>query len=375
MFENARSLFDIPSDVTYLNCAAQSPHTLAAKVGGEAGIAIKSNPWTLDPEFWNRNSDELRNLFAQLIGATGSDIALVPSTAYGVATAAANLPLKKGQDIVLIEGQYPSNVIAWEKLATDKGGVIKEVARPDDYNWTPWVIEAITDQTAIVTLPPCHWMDGSKLDLVAIGARCRQVGAALVIDATQVVGAMELDIDAIEPDFLIASGYKWLLNPIGSAYLYAAPKQQEGKAIEHSTFNCLNRDPVSGTYAAKKGAQRYDMGGRNNFVLQSMALKSLQQINEWGPGNIQRQLTPLTDLVAAQAEERGWKVPGKNNRVGHIIGITFPEGRPENAQKRLAAENIFVSERGTGLRVSPYLYNTKNDIERFFEVMDKIIKG
>ncbi len=373
MFKHARSLFDIPSDISYLNCAAQSPLLHATKVGGDAGIAIKSHPWTLDPEVWDRGADELRNFFAELIGAKGQDIALIPSTAYGVATAAANLSLEKGQNIVLLEGQFPSNVIAWENMAVENEGEIAEVSRPDDYDWTPHVLKAITEQTAIAALPPCHWTDGSKLDLIAIGARCREVGAALVVDATQAVGAMELDVDAIQPDFLMASGYKWLLSSIGSAYLYAAPKRQKGRAIEQSMFNCVGRDSVSGLYTAKKDALRYDMGGRNNFILQSMALKSLRQINEWGPGNIQRQLTPLTDLVAELALDRGWRVPGKDNRIGHIIGITFPNGRSANLQKKLASENVFVSERGEGLRISPYLYNNRKDIEKFFEVMDSLV--
>ena len=373
MIDNVKSLFDISSDICYLNCAAQSPMLKSAKIAGNAGLAIKSNPWTLDPDFWNERSGELRALLAQMISAQTNDIALIPSTAYGVATAAKNLSLNKGQNIVLLEGQFPSNVIAWEQKANACGGELSVVKRPDDYDWTPHVLEAITDKTAIVTLPPCHWTDGSQIDLVAVGDRCRDKGAALVIDATQAVGAMTIDVTAIQPDFLICSSYKWLLSPVGSAFLYAAPKWQEGESIEYNKFNCDDPDSSFGMHQPKAGALRYEMGGRNNFILLSMALESATQVSKWGAEGVQETLRPMTNLVAEMAGDRGWKVPIGENRVAHIIGISFPNQKIENLAKKLATENVFVSERGEGIRVSPYLYNSKDDIKQLFSALDRFV--
>ncbi|WP_085908618.1 aminotransferase class V-fold PLP-dependent enzyme [Kiloniella majae] len=373
MIDNAKSLFDIPSDICYLNCAAQSPMLKSAKTAGDSGLAIKSNPWTLDPGFWDDRSGELRSLLAQMIAAQRNDIALIPSTAYGVATAAKNLQLDRGQDIVLLEGQFPSNVIAWEQKAHACGGDLNIVARPVDYDWTPHVLEAISEKTAIVTLPPCHWTDGSKIDLVAVGERCRDKGAALVIDATQAIGAMTIDVKAIQPDFLICSSYKWLLSPVGSAFLYAAPKWQAGEAIEYNKFNCDDLDPSVGMHLPKSGALRFDMGGRNNFILLSMALESAKQVSKWGADEVQKTLRPLTDLVADMAQERGWAVPVGDKRVGHIIGISFPNQKIENLAKKLATENVFISERGAGIRVSPYLYNSEDDIKQLFSALERFV--
>ncbi|MFD2207805.1 aminotransferase class V-fold PLP-dependent enzyme [Kiloniella antarctica] len=373
MLNNVKSLFDIPSDVCYLNCAAQSPMLKSAKQAGDKGLDIKLHPWTLDPDFWGKCADDLRGLLANMISADAKDIALIPSTAYGVATAAQNLKLESGQDIVLLEGQFPSNVIAWEKKAKENGGSLNIVSRPADYNWTPHILDAITNKTGIVTLPACHWTDGSKIDLVAVGEHCRRFGAALVVDATQAIGAMSIDVRAIQPDFLICSSYKWLLSPVGSAFLYASSIHHEGKAIELSKFNCDDVDPVKGIYTPKSGAYRYEMGGRNVFTHLPMALESARQISQWGVTNIQKTLRPLTDLVGDMALERGWQAPVGENRVGHIIGLTFPNDHPENLQKNLAENNVFVSERGAGIRVSPYLYNDERDVLRFFEVMDRLL--
>ncbi|WP_120496344.1 aminotransferase class V-fold PLP-dependent enzyme [Kiloniella sp. EL199] len=373
MIDNVKSLFDIPSDICFLNCAAQSPMLKSTRIAGDAGLAIKANPWTLNPDFWDARSNELREILARMISVQANDVALIPSTAYGVATAAKNLSLDKGQDIVLLEGQFLSNVIAWEQKALACGGELNVVKRPVDYDWTPHVLEAISEKTAIVALPPCHWTDGSKIDLVTVGKRCRDKGAALVVDATQAVGAMTIDIRAIQPDFLICSSYKWLLSPVGSAFLYAAPKWQEGEAIEHCKFNCDDVDPSSGMHLPKVGALRFDMGGRNNFILLSMALEAAKQVSKWGPDEIQKTLRPMTDLVAEMAVKRGWKVPVGENRIGHIIGISFPNQKIDNLAKKLAAESVFVSERGAGIRVSPYLYNNADDIKQLFGALDRFV--
>ena len=98
--------------------------------------------------------------------------------------------------------------------------MLKTIRRPPDNDWTAAVIDAIDHQIAIAALPNCHWTDGTLLDLVKIGARCRQVGAALVVDGTQSLGAMPFSVAAVQPDFLITTAHKWLLGPysLGLAY-------------------------------------------------------------------------------------------------------------------------------------------------------------
>src|SRR3546814_7122620 len=89
-------------------------------------------------------------------------------------------------------------------------------------------------RTRIVALPHCHWTDGGLLDLAAIRAACTSVGAALVIDATQSLGALPFDVAALDPDFLVAGGYKWLLGPYSFGYLYVAKRWQQAMPIEQN---------------------------------------------------------------------------------------------------------------------------------------------
>ena len=100
--------------------------------------------------------ETVRELFASLNCSIAADIAITPSTAYGIATAANNLPLSRGQNIVVLHEQFPSNVYAWRELSKANGGVVLVVERPFNNDWTTAVLETLNAQTAIVTLPQCH---------------------------------------------------------------------------------------------------------------------------------------------------------------------------------------------------------------------------
>ncbi|MDD9877192.1 MAG: aminotransferase class V-fold PLP-dependent enzyme [Magnetovibrio sp.] len=373
---NQRHLFDIEDGVTYLNCASHAPLLKAVYEAGQIGLRRKYHPWTIDNAETPAEAERLRGLFAGLIGAEADDVAIVNSTSYGIAVAARNLDIAAGQTIVVIEDQFPSNLFSWRSLAEAAGAALKVVPRPADGDWTPGVLEAIDAATAIAALPPCHWSDGSRLDLAAIGARCREAGAALVIDATQVAGAMALDVAEIQPDFLVSSAYKWLLCPYTLGFLYAAPHRQRGVPLEQHRWNMAGVQAEATEVAYPEdfapGAKRYDMGERNNFINMPMAVAALEQLSAWTPAAIQETLAPLTDRAAALAAERGWAVPAQ--RVGHFIGIRPPEPPPGDIGARLKQEGIHISLRGgDALRISPHLFNDAADIERTFTALDRLL--
>ena len=176
-----RDLFDIPDDVAYLNCGYMSPLMKRVREAAVDGLSRKAHPWEIVPGDFFTGSDALRAAFARLINARADDIAIVPAVSYGVSTAASNLPLSPGQYVIVVEDQFPSNVYPWRERAREAGARVRTVPRPPGGRWTPAVLDAVDGDTAIVALPHCHWTDGTLIDLVAVGSRCREVGAALVV--------------------------------------------------------------------------------------------------------------------------------------------------------------------------------------------------
>src|ERR1035438_5934443 len=244
--EPVRDLFEIPDDITYLNCASMAPQLRCVTEAGLRAVRTKASPWNLSATEWLSGCEELRALAARVMGTDSDSVALVPAASYGIATAAANLPLLPGQTIVLLHQQFPSNVYAWYELAKKNGGRVVVAQRKPGMDWTEALMRAIDDNTAIVAVPQCHWTDGSKVDLERVGQRGRAVGAGLVIDASQSLGASPLNLERVQPDFLTAVGYKWLLGPYGLGYLYVAPKWREsGVPLEQSWIARAGSDDFS----------------------------------------------------------------------------------------------------------------------------------
>lgn len=372
--QGARQLFDIPEDITYLNCANMAPQLRSITDAGINAVRAKASPWKLSAPEWFSGAEELRVLAAQVLGTEPDGIALVPAASYGVAAAAANLPLSSCQTIVLLDQEFPSNVYAWRELAKKKGGRVIHVQRGNGMTWTEALEEAIDRKTAIVAIPQCHWTDGSRVDLERIGERARAVGAGLVIDASQSLGACLLDLGRVQPDFLVAVGYKWLLGPYGLGYLYVAPRWREsGIPLEQSWLTRAGSEDFSRLVEYKDeyrpGARRFDMGEFPQFVLAPMATVALQQILAWGVAHIQQALLSLTEKIAQLATEDGYSVLPRDERCAHMIGIRHPAGTPPGLAMLLKEARVFVSIRGDSIRIAPHLYNDLEDVERLFEVL------
>jgi selenocysteine lyase/cysteine desulfurase len=373
-----RHLFDLPDEVVYLNCAYMSPLLKRAVELGAAALARKCRPWTIRPEDFFTESERARGLFARLLGASIDDIAIVPAASYGLAVAAANLPVAAGEHILVLAEQFPSNVYVWRELARRAGAELVTVERPADGDWTAAVLARLDQRIAIAALPHCHWTDGGLLDLAAIGRRCREVASALVLDVTQSLGALPLDLAAVRPDFVACPGYKWLLGPYSLGYLYVAPRHQGGRPLEHNWIAREASEDFAGLVDYREryqpGARRFDVGERSNFALLPVSVAALEQLLDWGVAAIAATLGAMTAEIAARAKaELGLTSAPAHLRAGHFLGLRVPAGMPPGLPERLAREQIHVSLRGDSLRVTPHLYNRRADVERLLEVLRAVL--
>ncbi|HSE52121.1 MAG TPA: aminotransferase class V-fold PLP-dependent enzyme [Gemmatimonadales bacterium] len=371
-----RGLFDIPADITYLNCGYMSPLSLAVREAGRNAVERKGRPWQITPADFFESVETPRALFAGLLGATADDIALIPSASYGMAIAALNLPLRAGQRVLLLEEEFPSTFYAWQERTRAVGAELVRLPRPADDDWTRVVLEAIDQRTAAAALPNCHWTDGGLLDLVRIRDALDTVGAALVLDVTQSLGALPLDLTRVRPDFLVVACYKWLLGPYSTGFLYVAPRWQAGRPLEYSWMSREGSEDFSRLVqyhdGFRPGARRYDMGEPSNFALMPMVSEALRQIQDWTIPVIQRELAEYCAAIVRAVEPLGWKAVAPDRRAGHYLGLRHAEGIPGGLGGQLAAEGIFVSVRGPSLRITPHLYNDAADRERLVEALGRL---
>jgi selenocysteine lyase/cysteine desulfurase len=374
MIPDQRSLFDIPDSITYLNCAYTAPLLKASRAAGEEALAAKSAPWRITAAHFFENLEEVRGLFAGLVGSNADHVAIIPAASYGIALAARNLPVSPGQEIVVIQDQFPSNIYSWQRLARDRNGLVHVVARPPDHDWTAAVIDAIGEKTAIAALPNCHWTDGTLLDLPRIANVCRKHGAALVIDGSQSLGALPFSVKDVQPDFLVTTAHKWLMGPYSFGFCYIDPKWQNGVPLEENWLNRAGSEDFSKLVDYRDdyqpGARRFDVGEASNFSLAPIAAASLRQLLAWDVRRIADTLKAKTDRIAQAAEALAFQVPPAKARGPHMIGLTRPQGIPRDLPARLAQAQVYVSIRGRSIRVAPHLYNTAKDLDRFFDVLE-----
>ena len=373
----ARDPFDIPADVAYLNCAYMGALPAGAVEAGTSALRAKAHPWEVIADDFFAPVTELRPKLASVLDGDADGIALTSSVSYGVAVAAHNLPVRSGEQIVVLAEQFPSNVYAWRELARRNGAQVVVVERPSDHDWTAAIDRSVSDRTAIVAVPACHWTDGTVVDLEAVGRQARRVGAALVVDVCQAAGAVPIDVGRIDPDFVVGAVYKWLLGPYSLGYLWAARRHRDGEPIE---FNWITR-AGSEDFAALvdygdeygPGARRFDTGEVSNFVGVAVANAAMDYLADHPPAAVAAHGRSLTTRILDGAAELGFTVAPTAVRSPHLVGVGLPDRLdPITVAAHLAERRIHVSVRGASVRISVHLWNTPDDVDRLLAALAEL---
>ena len=369
IIQSQKHLFDIPEQVAYLNNAYMSPLMHSVVAAMETGISRKVQPWHYTSDEFFTYAEEARDLAGQIYGGPADNIAIVPSASYGLQTAANIVPLSQGQKVLVLEGQFPSNIYTWQDRAQKVGAELVILPTPQDDDWTRVLLTAIDSSTAIVAIPQTHWASGVTINLILIRKALDASGGALVLDLTQSLGAQPFNASEIRPDFAVVATYKWMMGPYSMGFLYVDPKWHDAEPLEHNWMNRAGSEDFTGLTnyqeAFQFGARRFDMGEKSNPAQLLGASAAMRQILEWDVNNIAQTLQSKTDYIVNMLSGNQITPLPCELRATHYLGLRFLEGVPKGLSESLAKDNIFVSVRGPAMRVTPHLYSTERDIERF----------
>jgi selenocysteine lyase/cysteine desulfurase len=383
MLPSQHAAFDIPRDICYLNAASYSPLPIRTLEAGRAAVGRKGRPWTVEPSFLNTQYERARTAAARLVQADPSDIALIPSISYGVATAAKLFAPRRGTRVIVLENDHSSPVLEWRARAEAQGFSVETIKQPDNADWTSAVLESIeradTPPVSLASISSVHWSDGGLIDVDRVGAALRQRGAAFLIDATQSAGVLALDVSRLDPDFVIFPTYKWLVGPYGRAFLYVAKRHQNGIPLEQTAGARRNVRAENAVYFTDldyvPDARRFDMGERDFFISLEMASIGMEMMADWGAEAIKQRLAMLTERIAAGVRNIGVRVADQHLRSPHILSLAFPGGMPAKLVEELASEGVYVAPRLGRMRVSPHVYNDEADADRFVQVLTRKLRS
>ncbi|KGU42813.1 aminotransferase class V-fold PLP-dependent enzyme [Xanthomonas citri] len=354
--------FALPSGVIYLDAASRGPLLRAMQTVAHQAVDAMAAPWRLPFDAWLQQIEALRGLVAALLDGDADAVAMVPSAAHGLATAARNLPVQPGHAVLVLEGQFPSNLLIWQRRCAEAGARLVAVSTAAGGSLTDAVLQAIAETPAlrIASLPHAYWLDGRMLDLDRISAAVHARGAALVLDLSQSLGVLPPDLPRWQPDFVVSVGHKWLLGPMGLAWLWVAPQwRTDGLPIEE---HWIGRDagsswefPAASAPRYRGGARRFDAGGVADPLRIAMATAALQQIDAWQPARIAAALGELTAQwdAALQARRLGsWCTPG---HAPHLTALQPPAAALDAVATALSASGVICTRRHGRLRIAPHL--------------------
>ena len=373
MLGSQRSLFGVPRDICYLNSASYSPLPLRTQEAAREAVGRKGAPWTLDASFANRQHERARSAAARLINADASDIALISSVSFGVATAGKILSIPAGMRVLVLENDHSSPVLEWQTRSASAGFTIETVRQPPDGDWTSAVLAAIERQgaprLALASISSVHWSDGGAIDTEKVGAALKRQGALFLIDATHAVGVIAMDVARLDPDFVIFPTYKWLLGPYGRAFIYIAKRHQNGIPLEQTGFGRRGIHSDAEIYFTDlnyvAGARRFDMGERDHFIAMEMAAIGMEMMAEWGAEAVAGRLKMLTERIAEGLAGTKIRLMDAKFRSPPILSLGFAGGLPGGTIEGLAADGIHVAARLARMRVSPHVFNDEEDADRF----------
>jgi selenocysteine lyase/cysteine desulfurase len=382
MLPSQRASFDIPRDICYLNAASYSPLPIRTLDAGRAAVGRKGRPWTVEASFLNTQYERARTAAARLVQADPSDVALIPSISYGVATAAKLFTPGRGTRVIVLENDHSSPVLEWRARAEAQGFSVETIKQPDNADWTSAVLESIERSGAppvsLASISSVHWSDGGLIDVDKVGAALKQRDAAFLIDATQSAGVLALDVGHLDPDFVIFPTYKWLVGPYGRAFLYVAKRHQKGIPLEQTAGARRNVRAENAVYFTDleyvPDARRFDMGERDFFISLEMASIGMEMMADWGADAIKQRLAMLTERIATGVRDLGIRVPEPHLRAPHILSLAFEGKMPGGLVEGLASEGVYVAPRLGRMRVSPHVYNDEADADRFVEVLTRRLR-
>lgn len=375
----ARSLFPITESWIYFQNASIGPSPTPVVEAAESALRSQASQGTEAYPDWLQKNEQVRGQVAQLLNADSDEVSFVRNTAEGLARVALGLDWRQGDNVVTYAHEYPTNVLPWLALA-DRGVEVRQVPVTDGRISVDDIAALVDSRTRLVALSSVQFANGFRLDLEAIGSYCRERKILFSIDAIQHLGVLPFDVKAVPVDFVCAGAHKWLLSPTGSGVFYARKELHDSLRVVEvgyagtKDYN-LNDELLDYRLEYRPSAQRWE-GGLASFSTLAGFGAAAELFNTLSLEAIEEHVIALTDQAAEGIQELGFKVmsPRENpEEKSAILSFVHPTVPAAEIKQFLAKRNISISMRtvhGTPVaRISPHLYNTRDEVETFLAVL------
>jgi selenocysteine lyase/cysteine desulfurase len=303
-------------------------------------------------------------MIGEMINCSGDRIAFLDNTANGIIWLTLGIDWNAGDRIILNDVEFPANVYPFLKLR-EKGVVIDFIKSTNGIVTAEEIINTIKPNTKLISVSFVQFLSGYRIDLEKIGKVCKEKGIIFCVDSIQGLGAIRLDVEKFNIDYLANGTQKWMLGLQGLAFIYVRKELQErmksapiGWLAVKDAWDLLRFD-----LTPKETAERFQPGTLNNIAIYAFN-SSMKLFKEFGFDEIEKQILSNSEYFINELAMIGYKSPLFSLPEKHLSGIV--SFRTEIGQKileHLNQKKIVCSLREGYIRFAPHFYNTKQDID------------
>ena len=321
---------------------------------------------------WEQRLDELRVLISRLIHSKShEEIALTQNTSAGLNIVANGIKWKKGENIVINDMEFPANIYPWQNQAKEHGLDIRVAKSNNGKVPIEEYEKLIDDNTRVVSVSWVEFQNGFTHNLREIAELSHEYGAYFVVDGIQGLGMLTLDVQKENVDFFACGGSKWLISPIGTGFLYIRQEHLEELDVTFAGWRS-HADPHNFSYTwfePAKTAKRFDGGSPN--VIGAIGMKtSINYLLQLNPQRIKEYDLYLANYLVERLNElENIRIlsPLDENGTPKSSIISFTTKDIEKIHTNLKEHKIITSLRLGAIRISPHLYNSRDDIDVLIE--------
>lgn len=359
--------FPLNPAILHLNHAGVAPWP---RVTTEAIVRFSEENLHFGSRHYRRWLDieaELRRRLAQLINAETSDeIALLKNTSEALSTIAYGLEWQAGDSVVIARDEFPSNRIVWESLEGRFGVQVRKAdlntaTAPEDA-----LIELTDNSTRLISVSSVQYATGLRMDLQRLGAHCADNGILFCLDAIQSIGALPFDVRAIQADFVVADGHKWMLAPEGVALFYCPARHLERLRLNQYGWHMVERqgDFDRPDWGPAPSARRFECGSPNSLGIHALHA-SVGLLLEVGMEETARRISERLTYLIDRLEEMGLEVisPRETERRAGIVTFRHPDLDNELIYHVLQNRGVLCAFRAGGVRFSPHFYTPRRTLD------------
>lgn len=364
-------------DAAYLNVAGNGPMPKVSLRAVQGALEWKKFPQRIPDTAYFETPDRIRATLARLIGAQPEEIAVTTGASSGIASVAYGLQWKPRDEIITATGEFPLQYTTWKPMEEREGIKLKIIAPRERFITADDLIAALSPRTRLVSVSLVRFDDGSLLDAARVAMACHAQGALLLLDVSQCCGGMPLDVTKLDADFLICAGYKWLLSPYGTGFLWA--KHEHIAGMRQGPFYWMATQGANhfGSLVFDKpkpsnGARRWDSAETASYFNLAAMEVSLDFVQRVSPHTVIAHNHNLIEMMYERLPKDRC-IPTSpldaTRRGPYGCFAARSQEKTTALYQRLRAENVIVSLREGNLRISPHLFNTERDIDRLISVI------